>query len=115
MNTNVSVLVPVKKEITDDNNNIIRNNKENQNQNVVTNKLKASQNANHSRLSLSQPPSSQSQTQTQQQKMINDNEENVVIKEEKKEVPRLVMTKMVLINFKSYKNRIEIGPFHKVI
>lgn len=28
--------------------------------------------------------------------------------------PRLIMTKMVLMNFKSYAGRIEIGPFHEV-
>lgn len=37
------------------------------------------------------------------------------VKEEPKgPVPRLIMTKMVLINFKSYAGRIEIGPFHQV-
>jgi hypothetical protein len=28
---------------------------------------------------------------------------------------RLVISKMVLINFKSYAGTIEIGPFHKVL
>jgi hypothetical protein len=30
------------------------------------------------------------------------------------DAPRLVMSKMVLRNFKSYAGSIEIGPFHKV-
>ena len=29
------------------------------------------------------------------------------------EKPRLIMKRMVLENFKSYANRIEVGPFHK--
>lgn len=29
--------------------------------------------------------------------------------------PRLIMTRMILENFKSYAGRIEIGPFHKVL
>ncbi|KAG0242079.1 hypothetical protein BGW41_004895 [Actinomortierella wolfii] len=33
--------------------------------------------------------------------------------EEKENVPRLVIEKMVLINFKSYAGRREIGPFHR--
>lgn len=28
--------------------------------------------------------------------------------------PRLIMTKMVLMNFKSYAGRVEVGPFHEV-
>jgi hypothetical protein len=30
------------------------------------------------------------------------------------DIPRLTINKMVLINFKSYAGRVEIGPFHKV-
>ncbi|ORX56484.1 RecF/RecN/SMC protein [Piromyces finnis] len=46
-------------------------------------------------------------------KEISSNEDKTEILEEQKPIPRLVMTKMVLINFKSYYGRIEIGPFHK--
>ncbi|OUM64237.1 hypothetical protein PIROE2DRAFT_9081 [Piromyces sp. E2] len=46
-------------------------------------------------------------------KAASSTEDKTEIFEEQKPTPRLVMTKMVLINFKSYYGRIEIGPFHK--
>jgi len=78
----------------------------NKNQNI--NKNVESQKEKTDNSPKSQPPNAGSQT-----KSLNSNEASDEINEEKKSTPRLVMTKMVLINFKSYYGRIEIGPFHK--
>ncbi|TPX34555.1 hypothetical protein SmJEL517_g02796 [Synchytrium microbalum] len=57
------------------------------------------------------PSSSDPSTSSQQARVAASLVAPLTIKED--HVPRLVISKMVLVNFKSYAGRIEVGPFHK--
>eukprot|EP00833_Pecoramyces_ruminatium_P018500 jgi/Orpsp1_1/1192532/evm.model.d7180000094042.1 len=86
-------------------------NKENQTEsvNINQNLNKNVENCQKDKINCSQI--SQSPNTGSQDKLLNSDKIEAENIEEKK--PRLVMTKMVLVNFKSYCGRIEIGPFHK--
>jgi len=98
-------------DIDEENNEINKENQSdtvNKNQNLNKN-IESSQKDIVNESQLTQSPNSGLQSTS-----LNSDDVENEINEEEKPTPRLVMTKMVLINFKSYCGKIEIGPFHKV-
>ncbi|KAG4100619.1 hypothetical protein H8356DRAFT_934797 [Neocallimastix lanati (nom. inval.)] len=97
-------------DIDEENNEINKENQSdtvNKNQNLNKN-IESSQKDIVNESQLTQSPNSGLQSTS-----LNSDDVENEINEEEKPTPRLVMTKMVLINFKSYCGKIEIGPFHK--